>query len=309
LKYVVVVSLYSIETAHVKGVRFMTECIDLMPTALVQNISALHQETATEVRINPNNADEVYKTEGGKLCLSRVANAKLAMAAGIQFSPTRFERPNNDRVTASAVGYIQGGDGQWRGFSASYTVDLNAYAERLKAQVDKDGKPKHTEKSIERAVRQRRAHMDTIAESCAQNRVIRSLLGMKAAYTPQELRRPFRIRRISFAPDLTDPQVKQMVIAAALGAVNRLYSPPEQEVQVIDVESAVGQEERSPVTDSGDPDFSGPPECFDCGVEITPVGNYTLQQVCDRTHQKFGRCLCLTCAKKADAEMQSGGEQ
>lgn len=62
------------------------------------------------------------------------------------------------------------------------------------------------------------------AESGAMLRAIRSALGMKMQFTAAELQKPFAVPRVEWAPDMSDPQVRQMVLAAGVHAMTGLFT-------------------------------------------------------------------------------------
>jgi hypothetical protein len=62
------------------------------------------------------------------------------------------------------------------------------------------------------------------AETGAMLRVIRAALGMKMQYTKDELAKPFVVPRVEWAPDLSDPDVKRMVLAQGVGAMSGLFT-------------------------------------------------------------------------------------
>ena len=49
-------------------------------------------------------------------------------------------------------------------------------------------------------------------------------------------------------------------------------------------------------------------KCIDCGAEITGFKNYSARQMAEQAKSKFGRYLCIDCAKKA-GELQKAEEQ
>src|SRR5690606_20875043 len=62
------------------------------------------------------------------------------------------------------------------------------------------------------------------AETGAMLRVVRALLNMKMQYSPQELRKPFIIPRVDFAPDYSDPEVKRLVMEHGVRATTDLFN-------------------------------------------------------------------------------------
>lgn len=63
------------------------------------------------------------------------------------------------------------------------------------------------------------------AETGAMLRVIRAALGLRAAYTAEELRRPFVVPRIDFTPDYEDPEVRRALMQRGGAAVSEAFGP------------------------------------------------------------------------------------
>lgn len=81
----------------------------------------------------------------------------------------------------------------------------------------------------ERVMQQRKFGLE-LAETKSLNRLARNL-GIKQAYTIEELSKPFVIFRASYVPDLSNPRVAEMMAAASLGARHTMYpgaSAPQQ---------------------------------------------------------------------------------
>ncbi len=49
-----------------------------------------------------------------------------------------------------------------------------------------------------------------------------------------------------------------------------------------------------------------PPICTECGCEITQYGKYSAQDMAHVTKAKYGRVLCIECAKDEKARMEAG---
>lgn len=47
------------------------------------------------------------------------------------------------------------------------------------------------------------------------------------------------------------------------------------------------------------------PKCEDCGAVIAGMSNFTPEQLAAGSRQKYGRCLCVSCGKKAKAAMEA----
>ena len=80
------------------------------------------------------------------------------------------------------------------------------------------------------------------------NRVLRSLLGIKQAYTTEELKKPFVMVRIVFRPDFSDKEVRQQFLSAQIKAMTGVYGTeaisqaPKPEAEPIDV-TPINEEE------------------------------------------------------------------
>lgn len=48
-----------------------------------------------------------------------------------------------------------------------------------------------------------------------------------------------------------------------------------------------------------------PPKCEACGKAITGLSGFTPEQIAATNKQRYGRCLCIECGKKAKAEMEA----
>lgn len=70
---------------------------------------------------------------------------------------------------------------------------------------------------------QQRHDIVSLAESKAQNRVIRALLGISHTYTPEEATRPFVLMRLVLVPNMADPLTRALVLANSFGAMNALF--------------------------------------------------------------------------------------
>ena len=47
------------------------------------------------------------------------------------------------------------------------------------------------------------------------------------------------------------------------------------------------------------------PKCEACGKEITGLQNFTPEQIAATNKQRYGKCLCVECGKKAKAELEA----
>ena len=47
------------------------------------------------------------------------------------------------------------------------------------------------------------------------------------------------------------------------------------------------------------------PKCEACGKDIVGMSNFTAEQLATASKQKYGKCLCVECGKKAKAEQEA----
>lgn len=176
------------------------------------------------VSANPDDGD-VYKRDN-KLALTKVGLLKLSEAKGVVWSDTHSRRvddappcsacvekaeaagrrpfcPHN--VGFRAVGAWLDPAGQWQPHSATkYWMCDEEYKEVERTVSD----PEKVQAEFDKRYRDRLA----LAETKAKLRVIREI-GIKAAYTEQELAKGFLCVRVE--PDLTPEQTRQRGLASA----------------------------------------------------------------------------------------------
>lgn len=140
--------------------------------------------------------------------------------------------PHEYDVAHRAVGAIQTPTGQYIVKDATYELDFVALEEEaLLNEQEKNARRKPDERQTEealkarvrKAIAQKRRHRSALAETGAQDRVIRKLLSTKSTYTPAELSKPFAVPQISFRPDLSDPETKRAFVAAAVKAATDVF--------------------------------------------------------------------------------------
>jgi len=174
---------------------------------------------------------------------------RLATEAGIQFAPGTGDVSKMDENTwrASAFGALRMPDGCVRTSSNFKVINLvteekkyrlayekksvnritddqeaKAAAEKYKGEwfdtavkeflIAEDDRDKYVEDNLSAAMAQLRANAPQNAATGAILRVIRDLLGVKGAYTIEELKKPFAVARMTFSPDYNDPAIKQIMV-------------------------------------------------------------------------------------------------
>ena len=225
----------------------------LLPTeTYFQNVGPMQKVSVETVRISadPEHGD-VYKLRDGQFPLTKRGLEKIAHAAGISFHPefSRVEEHRSTYCRYKAVGAMRKADGTLQVVTGTYFIDL---------ELDKKNG------MTEARLKERTKFIVQLCESGAKNRAIRSLLGLKSHYKPQELKRPFAVPRIDFAPDMSNPQVVKHLLDQATQSTAQVYAPPAgQEVAALtNGGEAVGQQDGEPVGEPVDDldDALGEPE-------------------------------------------------
>ena len=174
---------------------------------------------------------------------------RLATEAGIQFAPGTGDVSKMDENTwrASAFGALRMPDGCVRTSSNFKVINLvteekkyrlayekksvnritddqeaKAAAEKYKGEwfdtavkeflIAEDDRDKYIEDNLSDTMAHLRASAPQNAATGAILRVIRDLLGVKGAYTIEELKKPFAVARMTFSPDYNDPAMKQIMV-------------------------------------------------------------------------------------------------
>jgi hypothetical protein len=345
----------------------------LAPTTHMQQISPFHRIRIETVQVDPDpEKGDVYKV-GSKyvgedkqgnlkyedeLTFSKVALMKFADAAGITWNwrDTRAVTVTPDYVYYEAVAAIRKTSGEWRVLKGSAEIDLKVKEQEIfeqklatakKYEADKNKKswlggktPEQwaREKTAEDMLRERKFKLRK-AETAAMERVIRMALCLKQKYSPAELKKPFAIPKIDFAPDYSDPEVKRALLQQGMQATNNLFgatatqgdggaifdggkeSPAPAEIVEAEVVDSVteGQEPDGPSTDlpedDGEPPVNLPWEqeilCQNCNEPITAMGDWAQEDILKFSRENFkdaeycGRCM----RKKIDEIKQRRGQQ
>jgi len=214
------------------------------PVASVDTIPALHGISLRAVRIDPNinqygQGAEVYKDsrfcETNERALGGVALQKIAAAAGVNILHRERLDDRSDPYYCDielTVG-MRDFDGTWRTVTKAKEIDLRDGApETLKAE--KDSQHKKTGRLVAldpSALADKRRHIQSLCETKAFYRALRTLLFLKQKYTVEELARDFVVPKLVPALDPNDPDQKKALIDMATGADTRLYGPGRSETR------------------------------------------------------------------------------
>lgn len=184
----------------------------------------------TQVLISTDpKAGDCYQM-AGNWALGRPALEKIASAAGIQWDPQMSRRLDDGRdahyCAFLAVGRYSLFDGRDQLVSASKEMDLRDGSAQCESIFsDARGGPDAAQKTL----RQMRASILRHAESKARCAAVRSL-GLRGAYTTEQLAKPFVVARLVFTGQTADPVLRRefalMRARAALGASTSMYGAP-----------------------------------------------------------------------------------
>jgi hypothetical protein len=173
--------------------------------------------TIVQLNANPDGG-EVYdglpflNKEKGEVAPAKIGLRKLAEAAGISWRTERSDpRTIPHYWEIKAIASYRGVDGVVVTREASAEWDLRDGSLRLKGWT-----PRQVEEARKNGLRN--------AEARAINAAIRECgCGIKQKYTRAELAKPFVVFRVAFQPDMSDPETRRQVTAAALGGTAALY--------------------------------------------------------------------------------------
>lgn len=179
--------------------------------------------------------------------------------------------------------------------------------------LDESERGRYIEKSLLDAMIQLRSSAPQKAATGALLRVIKDLIGIKGAYTLEELKRPFAVVRTVFSPDYNDPLIKQAMLQQALQSIGNIFGNTSPVVQTIsipkieeeDVDSDIVQvsdaEEKTDSKENGVPDDANREMDFYCDK----CGGRIEERVWDYSVKKFERPLCYKCQRI----MRGGGKR
>ena len=217
----------------------------LLPSTEIGELSDWHTPVIDKVYLSskPDDGDVYPAGQAGqddsgtkKFRLAAQGLRKLSVCAGLIWHPWETRRiddmKNRDYVAFQAVGGIRKADGQPVWWKGSYDLDFEIVEEELRDQYSAkcanwDKTEEHKQAYVDRNVRRdmlfKRKHRTKLCESGAMNRVIRSILGLKNAYTVEELAKPFVMLRIVLRPDFTDKDVRAKLADTAIKAMVGIY--------------------------------------------------------------------------------------
>lgn len=182
--------------------------------------------------------DQRQDSGGGKRGLTKVALDRIAAAAGMSWD-TKESGRTDDRsdphyCSYLAVGYYRQFDGQTIKISREREVDLRDGSPQVIAMKAKGARAAEKAKrngwrspDPMRQIQEARLNIQSLAETKAYNRAIRAALGIRTAYAPHELEKPFICAKVAWTGQTNDPELRRefarMQAAAMLGGARALY--------------------------------------------------------------------------------------
>lgn len=204
---------------------------------------------------------ETYNV-GGKRGLSKVALERIAAAAGVSWDYSasgRIDDGSDPYYCAwRAVGSYRHFDGTEVHIEGSKEMDLREGSPQLDALYERARNGRSKDPSAQ--IREMRLHIMAHAESKAKLRAVRSM-GIRGAYEPAELSKPFVVARLMFTGRSEDPETRRLFAGALaqsmLGGRRALYGddghaglPAPRAVQALPATTKVGGTPPPPVGQS-----------------------------------------------------------
>lgn len=229
----------SIEGLKNTWARLSSEANLVTPLASVDSIQAMHAVSLRAVIIdaavnNFGQGSEVYRDrrfcEENERALGGVALQKIAAAAGVQILSRKRvdDRSEPYYCEVEVTIAMRDFDGTYRQVTKAREVDLRDGSpettkpekKKVGARWEKTGKLVPLDPS---ALADKRRHIQSLAETKAFYRALRTLLQLKQKYTLEELARPFVVPKLVPMLDPNDPDQKDALIRMALGQEASLY--------------------------------------------------------------------------------------
>lgn len=301
----------------------LSQTVNLIaPVSRIDTIPALHGISLRAVLIDGRpEGNEVYVDgrfcKNGEVALGGTALQKIAGAAGVQIIGVRRLDDHSEPFYCDmevTIG-LRDFDGTHRQIVKSKEIDLrDGQPEALKPEKRGDQKTGNMVALDASALADKRRHIQSLAETKAFYRALRTILSLKQKYTREELNRPFVVPKLVPALDPSDPDQKKALISMALGTERVLYGalPPGNTQQVRDVTPATAEPghpvppidaKRPPAPDPDDEDaedeIGDPVEIADtpryiCGCPCGCQKELTKARY-DGTIEKISVARCVPC--------------
>lgn len=236
------------------------KCIILQPTETVMtSMNPFLTIYANVLRVDLE--ADTYEVDGGKRAPNARFINRVAAGAGINFlHATRLDDGRDASLAhATVLAEMRRPDGSMIRTTGSKRVSALAYvAQKYGADWKSSDKAVKFYTQFCKFVAER-------AETGAKVRAVRGLLGMKASYTVDELRKPFIIPQIQMNAEAiaADPDGRRMLLASAVGAIGTVFgngngaapalpAPAEEAPRQIEAPEIPADDDDFPVTETID---------------------------------------------------------
>lgn len=112
--------------------------------------------------------------------------------------------------------------GHWENTNETRKYNGNEYPVK-KFVIDDCDREKYIERSILVNMTLLRKTASEKAQTGAILRVVRALLGIKGTYSKEELSKPFVVPTVTFAPDFTDPTVRNAMLQQGMNSMGNMF--------------------------------------------------------------------------------------
>ena len=219
---------------------YLRKGFNVLGSTIFTKIVDFMQPSIRVVTIDINlKQSEIYPINGGKYGFGRPAIQKFVDAGRIELKlppdAIRVERGKGiARYTAKVIGERYELDGSPKRLEDAKPYDLIIREEEMRMKyeekVDKEHpnwseqqKRDYVTKCVKKIMIEKHKFAVESAITGAQARVVQKLLGLKPAYTLEDLKKPFVVVAVTPVVDMKDPDIKKMVTAHMLGIRETLY--------------------------------------------------------------------------------------
>ena len=196
-----------------------------------------NSEFTPEQNTAKSNGD-FYVVQGGNLAFTKASLNKLQDLGAVSWIPDQCGRVDNGQdphyCMYRAVGRVLNTDGRLKTITGEKEMDLREGSDQLFKIYNKK-----KERMSEEQIFGLRFHILAHAETKAKLRAIREHYGVRS-YTRAEAKRPFLLVVLVPQLDMSDPEVRKMVTANALGIVDQVYGGPRQMPQPVQAVAYLG---------------------------------------------------------------------
>ncbi len=112
--------------------------------------------------------------------------------------------------------------GHWEDTDETRTYNGREYPVK-KYVIDDSDREKYIERSLLVNMTLLRKTASEKAQTGAILRVVRALLGIKGTYSREELSKPFVVPTVTFAPDFTDPSVRNAMLQQGMNSMGNMF--------------------------------------------------------------------------------------